>query len=153
MLQLLLGIWTLFHPIHVTVTSVEYFGETDSFTVIAKFFTDDFHLHFHEFHQTELIQIGAEERKEAFETLMKEEFSLKVNGEELNPVFENERQGEEEIWLTFKYASDEDPEDVIIGNKLLLKLYIDQQNLLIYKDTEIESAFEFNARNTDAKVR
>ena len=39
---LFFSIWLLFHPVHVTITSIDYIPEADSFKVFVRMYCDDF---------------------------------------------------------------------------------------------------------------
>ena len=39
---LFFSIWFLFHPVHVTLTSIDYMPATDVFNVFVRFYFDDF---------------------------------------------------------------------------------------------------------------
>jgi hypothetical protein len=39
---LFFSIWLLFHPVHVTLTSIDYVPATDSFKVFVRLYFDDF---------------------------------------------------------------------------------------------------------------
>jgi hypothetical protein len=39
---LFFSIWLLFHPVHVTITSIDYIPGMDSFKVFVRMYLDDF---------------------------------------------------------------------------------------------------------------
>jgi len=100
--QLLLFFLLAFHPVHVSVTSIEYNKEEEIFLVSFKVFTDDFETNIERKYGVNL-NLGKENElknaSEYFSRYFRESFSFIVNGEELKePVYLEKK------WMIFPFG-------------------------------------------------
>lgn len=146
--QLLLFFLMVFHPVHVSVTSMEYNKGEKIFLVSFKVFTDDFETIIERKYDVNLNLGREDELKNAdeyFSRYFRESFSFMVNGEELNePVFIEKKMNDIAVWLYYKYPISGNVEEVEIKNVIMLDMFMDQRNLLIFKCNDFEKGFVFN---------
>ena len=148
--QLLLFFLLAFHPVHISVTSMEYNKEEEIFLVSFKVFTDDFETNIERKYGVNL-NLGKENElknaSEYFSRYFRESFSFIVNGEELKePVYLEKKMNDIAVWLYFKYPTSGDVEEVEIKNVIMLDMFMDQSNLLIFKYNDFEEGFIFNSK-------
>ena len=147
--QLLLFFLLIFHPVHVSVTSMEYNKGEKVFLVSFKVFTDDFETIVERKYCVSL-NLGKEDElknaKKYFSRYFGESFSFMVNGEELKePVFLEKKMDDIAVWLYYKYPISGNVEEVEIKNVIMLDIFSDQSNMLIFKYNDFEKGFIFNS--------
>ena len=147
--QLLLFFLLVFHPVHVSVTSMEYNKGEKIFLVSFKVFTDDFETIVERKYGVNLNLGKEDELKSAdeyFSRYFRESFSFIVNGEELRePVFLEKNMNDIAVWLYYKYPTSDNVKEVEIENIIMLDMFKDQSNLLIFKYNDFEKGFIFNS--------
>lgn len=146
--QLLLFLLLVFHPVHVSVTSMEYNKGEKIFLVSFKVFTDDFETIVKRKYGVNLNLGKEDELKNAdeyFSRYFRESFSFIVNGEDLKePVFLEKKMDDIAVWLYYKYPISGNVEEVELKNIIMLDMFWDQSNLLIFKYNDFEKGFIFN---------
>lgn len=146
--QLLLFVLLVFHPVHVSVTSMEYSKGEKIFLVSFKVFTDDFETIVERKYGVNLNLGKEDELKNAgeyFNRYFRESFSFIVNGEDLKePVFLEKKMNDIAVWLYYRYPISCSVEKVEIMNIIMLDMFMDQSNLLIFKYNDFEKGFIFN---------
>ena len=146
--QLLLFFLLVFHPVHISVTSMEYNREEKIFLVSFKVFTDDFEANIGKKYGVN-PNLGKEDElknaDEYFSRYFSESFSFIVNGEELKePAYLEKKMNDIAVWLYYKYPISGNVEEVEIKNVIMLDMFGDQSNLLIFKYNDFEEGFVFN---------
>ena len=146
--QLFLFLLLVFHPVHVSVTSMEYNKGEKIFLMSFKVFTDDFETIVNGKYGVNLNLGKEDELKNAdeyFSRYFSESFSFIVNGEELRePVFLEKKMNDIAVWLYYKYPISGNVEEVEIKNVIMLDIFSDQSNMLIFKYNDFEKGFIFN---------
>ena len=148
--QLLLFFILVFHPVHVSVTSMEYNKGEKIFLVSFKVFTDDFETIIERKYGVALNLGKDNELKntnEYFNRYFRESFSFIINGEELaEPVYLEKKMNDIAVWLYYMYPTSGNIEKVEIKNIIMLDMFRDQSNLLIFKYNDFEKGFIFDRK-------
>jgi len=148
--NLLLLSWVLFHPVHVTLTSVDYAPKEKNLNVFIKMYLDDFML---DVEQDEEIFLKNERKsKEITEKYINQKFILKENNRTLKGKinnFEVTKALENEIRVFMKYKTSRKPKELFVKNLIMTKLYKDQSNLVIIKIDNFEEGFKFTSEITE----
>ena len=148
--QFLLFLLLVFHPVHISVTNMEYNKGEKIFLVSFKVFTDDFETIVERKYGVNL-NLGKEDElenaDEYFSRYFRESFSFIVNGEELKePVYLEKKMNDISVWLYYKYSISGNVKDVGIKNIIMLDIFMDQSNLLIFKYNDFEEGFVFDRK-------
>jgi len=148
--QMLLFLLLVFHPVHISVTNMEYNKGEKDFLVSFKVFTDDFETNIERKYGVNL-NLGKEDElenaDEYFSRYFRESFSFIVNGEELKePVYLEKKMNDISVWLYYKYSISGNVKDVGIKNIIMLDIFMDQSNLLIFKYNDFEEGFVFDRK-------
>jgi hypothetical protein len=155
--QLLLFIFLAFHPVHVSVTSMDYNKVEKVFLVSFKVFTDDFETIVERKYDVDLNLGKENELKNAdeyFNRYFRETFSFIVNGKELKePVFLEKKMNDIAVWLYYGYPISGNVEKVKIKNIIMLDMFMDQSNLLIFKYNNFEKGFIFNKEKIEIQFQ
>jgi hypothetical protein len=145
-MQLLLVL--AWHPVHVSVSNVEYDKTSMSFHVSFKVFSDDFNFLMAHYYGTDLA--GGKVVQDSIDAYFNYMFSFRVNdGTKLSMDFINSKSNEEATWYYYQTEKCTGINRVSITNTILLDLYSDQTNLLIFKYKDYESGFQFNGFQTE----
>lgn len=140
---------SLLHPVHVSVTSVEYVKEKNIFDVSFKLFWDDFEVIIAQKYGV-LLNLGKEDEKKEkehyFTQYISASFSLMVDGVKLEPKYKMDTINEASIWLYYSYPGRLGKTKIEIENRLMLDMFDDQTNLLMVKFGNIEKGFTMKQR-------
>ena len=142
-----------FHPLHVSVTTVDYNETEDEFIISIKLFKDDFEkIVNHKYNaDLDIMNCNFYNSDSLFiEKYINEHFSMKFDGKNVlrKQEYINSVCNEESIWVSFKIKSIEPKKKIEISNSLLTDLYDDQKNLLIFKYKKTDKGIQFNRKTT-----
>ncbi len=133
------------HPVHVSVTNIEYEQERESFIISFKIYTDDFERIIFNKYGIHLRLGNEDELKDQqiyIDRYISESFQFVVNrNKRLNPEFEGKRMNEEAVWLYYRFGCKQKVRSVSITNSILMDLFNDQTNLVIFKSIDFEKGY------------
>jgi hypothetical protein len=128
------------HPIHLSITDVEYNTKDKSLEIIYKVFIDDFEKILETNYQTRLY-LGTE--KENPETdkyvidYLKKHFQLEIDGKRYIPDYHGKYTNSKEdifaIWILAKVENIAQLKQIRLSNTILMDLYDDQENFTHFK--------------------
>lgn len=139
------SIWFIFHPVHVSVTSIEYVPEKDMFTAYVKMNFNDFLLDFKlSGGDTEKVKFTVIDSISLNETekYINKRFSLKVNNEILKGKLKDLKIEGNEMSMNMELLNSEKPSQIIIGSAILTGIYPDQSNMIIIRVNDFEEGFK-----------
>ena len=147
-LSIFFWVWSALalHPIHISVTYVEYNPKSGSFEITHKIFIDDFESAL-QLYDNESFQLGT--KKELPETdsyikkYMAQQFEVKVNGETIKGEYLGREMDLESIWIYHEIKDVPNAEAIEIKNAVLLDLYEDQKNITHLKYKGQKQSFLF----------
>lgn len=139
-----MGLVLMCHPVHVSVTNLEYDPGSGKLKASVKLFYDDFELILANkygvvFHFADAKP--AENEGEYFLKYINEHLVLKANGERLTAEFSHREFMEDSIWLFLSYNPGRKIRDISVTNSLMFDLFGDQSNLLMLKYGEFENGY------------
>jgi len=146
------------HPVHLTVTNIEYNTNDKKFDITIRLFVDDFEKILDTKYNTKLNLFKQNEAKNAdfyIQNYITQNLKLKINGNFINEkkfILEKRSQEDITIWLTFSVKYKQRIHSIEITNKLMTDLYRDQKNMLIFTYQSKQSALEFNYKNTKKTI-
>lgn len=146
------------HPVHISVTNIEYNEQTKSFNTSIRLFIDDFEQII--YNKTSVkLNLGKENEHKNSKTYIDNYCK-----ENLEIIFDSDKNISKKMIMTeYKVNSGENtvtiyykikeqiPQKVEINNKLLNDLYSDQKNLLIFTCKNTQEAIKFDFSKTNAK--
>lgn len=146
------SIWFLFHPVHVTVTSIEYVPDKDMFTAFIKLYYDDF-LQDYKLSggNTENVVFSVIDSKslDEMEKYLNKRFSIKVNNEVLKGNLKDFNIEGNEIRLNMELFSNKKLKEVTVKSEIMTGLYGDQSNMIIIKVNDFEEGFKLTPEKTE----
>jgi len=143
-LTVILQLGNAVHPIHVSVTDIEYDEDRKALEIVSHIFIDDIEKHIRILKGEKYLDILNPGEGRTSDTLieeyLKERFKIKVNGksEEFNYLgFEREAGA---IYVYIEIEKVRKLKSLSVRNEVILKLYDDQVNLVHVKvDGKIRS--------------
>jgi len=135
------AILVVFHPVHVTMTSVDYISGTDSIKVFIRMYYDDFLLDL----SSSDIQVAYEKYTaentipgEMMNNYLNEKVNIIVNNKHLEGKLLNLNLENNEISTDLIYMTDRKPITITVRNTIMTGLYSDQVNMVIIRVNDLE---------------
>lgn len=145
------SIWLIFHPVHVSVTSIEYAPEKSMFTAYVKLYFDDFLLDYKlSGGDTERVNFNVIDKVVLNETekYLNKRFSIIVNNDVLKGKLKDLKIEENEMSMNLELPGTEKPDEVTVSCTFMTGLYADQSNMVIIKVKEFEEGFKLTPEKT-----
>lgn len=145
---LFLSIWLIFHPVHVTFTSIDYVPELNSFKVFIRMYFDDF--------QRDCKLNGVEIQdsnfsadnsmaKIAIEKYIGKAIMINANEKQLSGKLLDMNLADNEISMNVEYKTGRNIKKMSVKNLILTGLYTDQSNMVILKMNDFEEGFKLTS--------
>ena len=144
------------HPVHVSVTNLEFQSESNTISLSFKVFTDDFQMLINQLYD---IQVDFSENgnydlhKEQIDDYFQNHFNIIVKGKGLNYISDGIKRNDEAVWFFYTIALKKEVKTFTLKNSILLDLYPDQKNLLIWKKGKIEKGYQFTIRKKEYTIK
>jgi LPS O-antigen subunit length determinant protein (WzzB/FepE family) len=129
-----------YHPIHLSVTDVEYNQKDKSLEIIYKVFIDDFEKILETNYKTRLYLATEKENPETDKFVidyLKKNFQLEIDGKRYIPDFHGKFTNTKEdifaIWILAKVENISQIKNIKLSNTMLMDLYDDQDNFVHFK--------------------
>jgi len=145
--SLLLLSWFLFHPVHVTLTSVDYSPKEKNLSVFIKMYLDDFLLDAEQDEDNFLKDKS--KSKKIIEDYINQKLIIRANNKTLTGKISNHEALEDEIKVYLQYKTSRKPKELLVRNLIMTELYNDQSNLIIIKIDNFEEGFKFTSEITE----
>ncbi len=149
---LFFSIWLLFHPVHVTLTSIDYIPEMDSFKVFVRMYFDDFlrdnKLNGKEIQNKDFSTDNSSSRN-VLEKYLAEKVIIEVNEKQLSGKLQDINLVDNEISMNLVYSTGKKPKTITVKNIIMTDLYSDQSNMIIVKISDFEEGVKLTADKTE----
>ena len=152
----LVGSWFMMHPVHVSVTNMDYNAEDVSIESSTKIFKKDFKLLIYHLYAIEVdfeTDTISEKNRKLMEDYFLSHFKVKLDNS-VSPelTIKNIQIKDEYVWFYCHIDVDEHFNQVEIFNGLLFDLYFDQKNMLIFGYNQSEKGYLFNIQQTNHTI-
>lgn len=142
------SIWFLFHPVHVTFTSIDYVPDMNSFKVFIRMYFDDFQrdckLNGVEIQDTGFSADNASS-KTVIERYLNEVMMISANTKQLSGKLLDMNLADNEISMNMEYSAGKKLKVLTVKNLILTGLYSDQSNMIIVKINDFEEGFKLTS--------
>jgi len=149
---LFFSLWFLFHPVHVTITSIDYVQEESYFKVFIRMYFDDFLLD-SKLNEFEIDNknnfVNKETSLQQMQQYLGEKVMITANEKHLTGILEEMQLADNEISMNLKYTYAKMPETITIRNLLLTNLYSDQVNMIIIRIKDFEEGVKLTSDLTE----
>jgi hypothetical protein len=138
----------LLHPVHVSITNIEYISEIRAFKVFIRMYFDDFLLDSKlnkEDFQNQSLSAYNSSSKAAVNTYIHERVIIKSDGVQLSAKLKDIKLTDNEINIYLDYPVEKMPEKVSVNNSVMTGLYSDQSNMIILKVRNFEEGMKLNS--------
>lgn len=151
---LVFAISIIFHPVHVSLTSIEHVPGTDSVKVFVRMYFDDFLLDYKLFDKNVSLNYKTDSQSFPEEMLgryLAEKLIISVNnkqieGKLLNLVLAAQ---ENEISANLVFLAVRTPEVISVRNEIMTGLYDDQANMTIIRVSNFEEGVKLTPEQTE----
>jgi len=149
---LFFSIWFLFHPVHVTMTSIDYIPEMKSYKVFIRMYFDDFlrdcHLDAGDIQNKQFSENNSTSRG-VMEKYLKEKIVIKVNEEQLSGKLKEMNLADNQISMILEYGAGKQAKTITVKNLIMIGLYSDMSNMLILKINDFEEGLKLTSDLTE----
>jgi hypothetical protein len=149
---LIISIWFLLHPVHVTLTSIEYVPDNDSFNVFVRMYFDDF-IRDYKLGGKEIqdkdFNTADDEAMSAMQGYLKEKVIIRVNEKQLSGKLQNMSLADNEISMNLEYGTSRRPKTIFIKNLIMTGLYNDMSNMILVKINDFEQGIKLTSDMTE----
>ena len=139
---LALSICLFFHPVHVTLTTIDHVTGTDSLKVFVRMYFDDFLRDYRLFDTAGASVNEAYLDKPFPATLMNnylnEKVNISINNKLLKGKLLNLVMADNEISINLLYKTVKKPKSISVTNMIMTGLYSDQANMTMIKIDDFE---------------
>jgi hypothetical protein len=149
---LLISAWFLFHPVHVSITSLDYVPEKDLFKVFVRMYFDDFLLDYKLNNKTVSDADFSGNNPGTIELLQKylsEKVIIKVNDRQLSGIINKYQNVDNEISMDLEFKAFRDPESITVKNLIMTGLYNDQLNMMIIRVNGFEQGIKLTSDQSE----
>ena len=128
---------SIFHPIHISVTDINFDQERDALEIMTKVFLDDIEKEIRSINKEQYLDITKPGQGRTTDDLLKpylkERFKIKVNGKEVEYSYLGHELETEALYLYFEVVKIKKLKSITVENTILLKYFDDQVNMVHVK--------------------
>jgi hypothetical protein len=147
---LILSIFLIFHPAHVTLTSIDQVKGSDSLKVFFRMYYDDFLRDYRLYDpKCNLEKISGDQSfpPELLNKYFNEKVHIYVNNKLLIGKLLNVSIRYNEVCMNLLFISDKNPKKIKIRNKVLIRLYSDQTNMIFIHINKFQLAMRLTPKH------
>jgi hypothetical protein len=153
---LILNALLFFHPVHVTLITINQAQESDTLKVFFRMYYDDFLRDYKLYNPAFKPEKNGENEKIPDE-LIKKYFSdrvqIYINHKLLSGSLSKVSTDSYEIRLDLLYRSDKKPRNFKIRNQILISLYSDQSNMVYLNINKYENAIKLTVDHIEEELK
>ena len=149
---LFFSIWFLFHPVHVTLTSIDYMPATDVFNVFVRFYFDDFLRDYKSIDQNYQDKDFSDTNSSSMGVMEKyigEKIIITVNEKQISGKLHNMKLTDNEVSMNLEYKAGKKPKIITVKNLIFTGLYNDMSNMIIVKINDFEEGVRLTSDLTE----
>ena len=141
------------HPIHVSMTNMDYSPDSSKIEYSVKLFYDDFQKLINYKYNTlidfaTLKRMTTKEQQSIIDYINRNLILTDDNQKVIDSKFTGWKVEDFSVWLFFCANIKAELSSVTISNTIMLDLFVDQVNLVILQIDDLQKGFEFNKRTT-----
>jgi hypothetical protein len=136
-------LWLVFHPVHVTMTSIDLVPDTDSIKVFVRIYYDDFLRDYNLYNKTEYTPDNNPVfPAELMNKYLNEKVIITINNKQLEGKLLNHIILDNEISANLLYRTKKKPRNITVKNLIMTSLYEDQANMVIIRIQDLEEGIK-----------
>ena len=142
----------MMHPVHVSITNMDYKPDQNKITLSFKVFRNDFQLLFVHLYQLN-IDFDDEENYQKYEGKINDYFTshFKIMDNKDKPYYisyQGMKKDEDSMWFYYDVPINKKKDSFTIINTILFDLYFDQKNMFIFNYNNKEKGYMFNLKQS-----
>lgn len=145
---LFFSIWILFHPVHVTLTSIDYIPEMESFKVFVRMYFDDFLLDC-KLNGSDLqnkdFPVDKSSSMDIMEKYLIDKIIIIVNDKQLSGKLHDMKLADNELSMNLEYSKVKKPKLITVKNLIMTNLHPDQSNMIIVRVNDFEEGVKLTS--------
>jgi len=153
LLALVIGLYSLLHPVHVSLLSVDLDPETGKIEIVFKLFSDDFERIILNNYNVDLditSKVDPGEKVDAINKYIAESFEMRINGIKIDDwEYTGNQMNDEAIWLYYKNMWPGKMQEVSITNEIMMDFHEDQTNMVIISWSDTQNGYSLNNKKRD----
>jgi hypothetical protein len=149
---LFFSLWLAFHPVHVSLLSIDYVPERNAFNLFLRLYFDDFLLDagIKSEDQKNLNFADADTfTKEVIGNYINNKINIHVNERQISPELEDLNLSDNEIRMNMSFNSTDRVKTITVKNLIMTSLYNDQANMTIIRMNDFEEGVKFTPEETE----
>lgn len=149
---ILLYSWLIFHPVHISLSSIDYSKGSDSFKVFLKMFYDDFLLDSGRTSEAANAQgsVNYDSLREQVAEYLENKFMIYADQKKLDGRIEDLKLINGEVVINMKFdVLNSARGSITVKNLIMTSLYDDQANMMIVKVNDIEEGLRLTPEKTE----
>lgn len=148
------SIW--YHPVHFSVTNVEYNKDKQGFEIVLKLFKSDLETALSlqyglKFADADKNVIQADPK--ILQQYIDLHFKIRINGKGVNVVYRENKVSGDDIWLYADCKYKKKVQELAVDNSLITEVYDDQTNLLILGYMSQQNGIRLDKTNTNFRIK
>lgn len=138
------------HPVHVSLTNVEYNEQKEEFDIVFKLFMDDFEAIIEHKYGSKIKINSSEKDNEKQKYMTKyilEHFKFIIDEKDFTKEklkFVKKENNQQAVWVYYRFKQKENIKKIEIKNSLMNDHFNDQKNLLFFKYKNTQEAVSLN---------
>ena len=155
-LTFILFAWTFFHPVHVSLTSIDYDEESSAFNLFMKVYSDDLQDDCRLLTGNPALQLYDGEHmpdRDVIQAYIDSRIIMEADSVRLKGEVGNIEADSEEVRINVSYSYSGGAKSFRIGSTVMTTLFADQANLLIFRIGNREEAFKFTPEMTEVIIK
>lgn len=153
---LLISLWLIMHPVHVSLLSIDYVPEMVSFDVFIKVYFDDFlldsGLESREIENSDLSEMDSESAG-LIGKYINEKVIIHVNKKQLSGRLTDIDLSDNELNMKLLFSYGKRIKTITVGNLIMTSLYEDQSNMIIVRVKGFEEGIKLTSDKTEETFR
>jgi hypothetical protein len=149
---LLISVWLVMHPVHVSLTSIDFVPDTGNYNVFVRMYFDDFmtdsKLNGNVVNSADFYA-GTSASQDAVMMYLNKKLIIKVNEKPVSGKLGEMKVADNEISMNLEFKGGKKPVIIIVKNLILTDLYADQSNMLIVKVNDFEEGVKLTSDITE----
>jgi len=149
---LLISVWFLMHPVHVTLTSIDFIHDPGIYNVFVRIYFDDF-LTDARLNGNVVDSVGfysgTSASRDVLEKYLNKKLIIRVNEKPISGKLREMKVADNEISMNLEYTGGKKPITIIVKNLILTDLYADQSNMVIVKVNDFEEGVKLTSDITE----
>jgi len=148
---LLISLWMIIHPVHVSLLSIDYDRDSDSFKVFVKVYVDDFLLDSGISDNVQDIDFSDLTLPEPARVVkyFDEKIVIYVNDKQLSGKLTDMNLADGELNVNLLFNAEKKINTITVKNLIMTSLYNDQSNMIIVRVNDFEEGVKLTSEKTE----